>query len=189
MYTNPSNIVKTEISLLQRNNLSINSIVRQYQSNRKLTVLEGMRNTLPADAYPSFEIEPGTGTNQWATTRAQRPRYDFTCTLTVKVDNPNYGVEYITTLATSICEIMTSPENLQLRILNETHWDSEGGLVDTYMLDSLVENLNYSSLKEGSVRTAEFSWFVLVHEPYPESKWRIGDGNLPSILRPRIIAA
>lgn len=189
MYTNPHNICLTLISLLERNSQQINKVVRQYQESRALSVLEGMRATLPVDMYPSFEIEPGPGANQWATTRAQRPRFDFTCTLTVKVTKAEYGVNYISTLATTICEIMTSPENLQLRIVGETHWDPNGGLVDTYMLDSLVENLTYAATKDGTIRTAEFSWFVVVHEPYPESKWYFGNSNLPTVVRPVIVAA
>ena len=75
MYTNPSNILQTLISLLDRNSLQINRVVQHYQgSSRKLMVLPGMRRVIPADAYPVLEIEPGDVPNQWATTRAQRPR-------------------------------------------------------------------------------------------------------------------
>jgi hypothetical protein len=148
-----------------------------------------MRASLPVDAYPSFEIEPNDGANQWATTRSQRPRYTFKATLTVKNDNEKYGVEYISTIATILSEIMTSPENLQLQIVNETKWDAEGGLSDTYMLDSLVDNASYSALKEGSIRTCEFSWFVMVNETFPETKWAVGLSDTPSVVRPRVIAA
>jgi hypothetical protein len=161
--------------------------VQHYEGRRSLTVLDGMRATLPIDMYPSFEIEPTNSDNSWATTRAQRPTYNFTCTLTVKVSNAKFGVEYICSLATILAEIMTSPNNLQLRILNETHWDVNGGLVDTYMLDSLVNSATYNATKDGSIRTAEFGWFVSVHEPFPESLWRMGSDDSPSILRPLVI--
>lgn len=189
MYTNPSNIIKTLMQLLQRNALSINQCVEEYQGKRSLCVLEGLRRVLPADAYPSLEIEPGTGANRWATTRAQRPRYDFQCMLTVMNDNEKFGVEYISTLATRLTEIMTSPDNLQLKILNETKWDPAGGLSDTYMLDSLVESVSYNAAKGGSIRVAEFSWFVEVHEPFPDSKWNIGGALTPTVLRPDVVAA
>lgn len=189
MYTNPHNIALTLISLLERNSQQINLVVRAYQGKRALNVFEGMRQTLPAKAYPSFEIEPGSAPNQWATTRAQRPRFNFTCTLTVTNANEKYGVDYVATVATTLAEIMTSPENLQLRILNESKWSPNAGLVDTYMLDSLVEDVSYSASKDGTIRTAEFSWFVSVHEPYPESKWRVGGSDTPSVLRPVVVAA
>lgn len=189
MYTNPANILKTLVCLLERNSEQINAVVRSYQNNRKLNVFQGMRKVLPVDAYPSFEVEPQNATNQWATTRAQRPRFHFTCTLTVRVDNEKYGVEYITTLATALAEVMTSPENLQLKVVGETKWDPEGGLCDTYILDSLVEDANYSAAKEGSIRKAEFSWFALIHEPYPSSKWRIGGSSTPTVLRPAVVPA
>jgi len=187
VYTNPHNLILTLISLLDRNEQQLNRVVRTYQGKRRLTVLEGMRQTLPATAYPSFEVEPGPAANRWATTRAQRPRFTFACTLTVSNSKEKYGVEYVTTLATVLPQVMTDPTNLQLRILNETKWNPDGGLRDTYMLDSLVEDVSYGASRDGTMRTAEFSWFVEVHEPFPESKWGIGDSSTPSILRPIVV--
>jgi len=172
------------MDLLDRNETYINNVVRQYQGSRSLTVLEGMRQSLPARAYPSFEIEPGPAANRWATTRSQRPRYTFTCTLTVSNSKEKYGVEYVTTLATILGEIMTSPENLQLLVLNESRWDANMGLVDTYILDSLVEDISFNASRDGTMRVAEFSWFAEIHEPFPESKWQLGDSNSPTIVRP-----
>lgn len=147
-----------------------------------------MRNTLPLDAYPSLEIEPTSGSNQWATTRGQRPRYSLQMTLTTRTNNIKLHVEYITTIATRLVEILTSPENLQLKVANETKWTAYNGLVDTYMTDSLVENVTYNSMFEGTIRTCEFDWFALIHETYPDSKWAIGESNSPTVLRPKIIA-
>lgn len=144
---------------------------------------------MPVDAYPALEVEPQNAANAWATTRAQRPRYTFQCSLTVRVDNEKFGVEYITTLATALAEIMTSPQNLQMRVLGETKWDPYGGLCDTYILDSLVEDANYSAAKEGSIRKAEFSWFALIHEPFPASMWRVGGASSPTVLRPKVVPA
>lgn len=188
MYTNPSNIAKTLVALLESNSQQINKVIREYQTSKQLVVLEGARATLPVDMYPSFEIEATNSDNIWATTRAQRPTYNFTCTLTVKVDNVKFGMEYVCTIANTICEIMTSPNNLQLRILNETKWSPDGGLGDTYMLDSLVSGAAYDATRDGTVRTAEFSWFVTVHEPFPESRWAINSSVTPTILRPKVIS-
>jgi len=187
MYTNPSNIIKTLVSLLERNSQQINRVIRAYQSKQSLAVFEGMRSTLPADVYPSFEVEPGPAANRWATTRAQRPRFTFVCTLTVLNENEKFSVEYIATVATAIASVMTSPENLQLPILNETKWNPGGGLTQTYMLDSLVDDVSYGATRAGTIRTAEFSWFVEVHEPYSDAKWRVGGFETPSILKPIVI--
>ena len=162
--------------------------MRVYEGKRSLTALEGMRQTLPARAYPSFEIEPGSGANRWATTRAQRPRFSFTCTLTVSNSREKLGVEYITTLATVLTEIMCSPNNLQMRVLNETKWDPNSGLQDTYILDSLVEDVSYSASRDGTMRVAEFSWFAEIHEPFPEAKWKVGSSTTPSVIRPIVVA-
>ena len=150
-------------------------------------VLEGERKVVPIGAYPIFTIEPGTVAGSWATTRAQRPRYSFSCVLKVKVDNEKFGVEYITTLGATIAEIMTNPENLQLPIVGESKWDLVGGLCQTYMLNSTVEDANYGSLKEGTLRRAEFNWTVLVHEPYPESKWQLNSYSSPTVIRPQVV--
>lgn len=187
MYTNPSNIIKTLVGLLEQNAPLINKVVRVYEGSRSLNVFEGMRMTLGANAYPAFEIEPQNGANEWATTRAQRPRYTFRCTLTVKNSNERFGVEYICTLATAISEIMNSPENLQLRIVDETKWDFFGGLHETYMLNSFVDDITYSAQKEGTLRAAEFNWFVVVHEPFPDGKFAGGDQGVPVVLRPSVI--
>jgi len=189
MYTNPHNIIQTLISLLERNEQQINQVVRCYREKRSLNVLEGMRQTLPTQAYPAFEIEPGSTPNEWATTRSQRPTYNFTCTLTVTNSNEKMSVEYIATLGTVLAEIMTNPQNLQLQVLNETHWDLNGGLVDTVMLDSFVDDASYGASRDGTVRTAEFAWWVKIHETWPESVWQIGNTNNPTILRPRVIEA
>lgn len=186
MYTNPSNICKTMVSLLEQNNHRINQTLGVYHTDDKLTVLEGKRNVLPAQAFPCLEIEPQSGSNRWATTRAQRPRYSFNCTVTVKNDREEYAVEYISTVTTVIVEILTSPENLQLRVLNESKWDHTTGLWDTYILDSLVEDVTYASAKGGTIRTAEFSWFAEIHEPYPDSKFSLGESSTPTVIRPLV---
>jgi hypothetical protein len=139
------------------------------------------------DAYPSFELEPTSAANQWATTRAQRPRYSLQCTLTTRTDNESLHVAYIGTLAQVLVAIMTSPENLQLTILNETRWDPNGGLVSNVITDSLVEDVTYNAVHEGTIRTAEFSWFALVHEPYPDFKFQMGESDQPTVLRPVVL--
>jgi len=189
MYTNVSNLINTVINLLERNSVYINTCVQQYQPSRNLCVFKGMRNTLPVDAYPSLEIEPTSATNQWATVRAQRPRYNLQFTLTTRTDNEKLHVEYISTIANVLVSILTSPENLQLPIVNETRWDPIGGLVQNVITDSLVEDVTYNAVHEGTIRTAEFSWFALVHEPYPQYKFEIGETDQPTILRPRVVAA
>jgi hypothetical protein len=182
-------LVKTLAALLNTNCQQINAVVRAYQSKSKLNVFEGMRKVLPVDAYPALEIEPQDAANQWATTRAQRPRYTFECTLTVRVDNEKYGVEYVATLATVLSEIMTNPQNLQMRVLNETKWDPEAGLVDTYILDSLVEGAAYSALKSGDIRQTKLTWFAVIHESFPNSAWRVGGSSTPTVLRPALVPA
>jgi len=187
VYTNESNILDTLIELLGNNAVQINQCVHVYQPSRNMCVFKGMRNTLPIDAYPSLELEPTNASNQWATTRAQRPRYNVQFTLTTRTDNEKLHVEYICMLVNAVVSILTSPENLQLTVLNETRWDPNGGLVTQVITDSLVEDVTYNAVHEGTVRTAEFGWFALIHEPYPDFKFRMGSSDMPTILRPKVV--
>ena len=187
MYTNPHNIFLTISALLERNALQINRTIQQYLPSKSLSIFEGTRSLLPADAYPSLEIDPTTAANQWATTRAQRPRYSFNCTLTTLCDNQKFAVEYMTTIATTLVTIMTDPQNLQLPVVGETVWSPVGGVYQKYILDSLVEDVTYNSEKEGSIRRCDFSWFAMIHEPYPDLKFHISESSAPTILMPPVI--
>lgn len=187
IYTNPHNIICALVGLLNSNEEQINRVIRAYQSNSRLTVFEGTRTVIPADAHPCLEIEPAPVSNSWATTRAQRPRYSFTCTLSVKCDREEMAVEYLNTIATALIEIMTSPENLQMVVPNESRWDAYYGLFSTVILDSLVEDYTPNAEKDGSIRKAEFSWFALIHEPFPDSRFRMGETSNPTVLRPRLV--
>lgn len=187
MYTNISNIIDTVINLLDTNSLAINTLVQKYKDNNNLLVLKGMRNTLPVSAYPCLEIEPTNASNQWATVRAQRPTYNLNFTLTTNTDKENIHVEYNATLTTAIVALLTSPENLQMTVLNESRWDPIGGLVAQVITDSLVTDVTYNSFNEGTIRTAEFQWFALIHEPYPQFKFEYGESDQPTILKPIIV--
>jgi hypothetical protein len=187
VYTNPHSLILTLCALLDRNAVQINRVVQSFLPSKNLNVFEGQRILLAADAYPSLEIEPINGANQWATTRAQRPRYNFSCTLTTLCDNEKYAVEYMATLATTVVSIMTDPQNLQLPVIGESRWDPTGGLFPTRILDSLVEDVTYNSEKEGSIRRCEFSWFAMIHEPFPDIKFAIGECSSPTVLRPIVV--
>jgi len=182
MYTNPSNLAKTYANLLERNKDTINSVIKEYEQ-RELNVFVGMRKSLPRDAFPSLELEPTSASSEWYACRTQRPRFNLQFTLTVVNDNEDFGVEYISTIVTVLTEILTNPLNLQMKIVNETKWSPNWGLVDSYIMDSLVEDVTYNSNHDGTIRTAEFNVFALVLEPYPESDWNLGNRSEPTQVR------
>ncbi len=166
----------------------INAVIQVYEPSKKLLILEGMRKVMPASGCPVLEIEPTNASNEWAVTRAQRPRYNFDCTLTVMNSNEDYGVEYISTVATSIIQVITDPANLQLRVINEARWAPEYGLCATYIMDSLIENVTYNANKDGTIRTASFDWFALIHEPFPDSHFQLFSVPDPSPVPVRPIS-
>ena len=185
MYTSISRIINTVISLLERNRVQIDNLISQYIEGRQLQIFKGMRQSLAIQYFPSLEIEPVSSPNDWATTRARRPRYSLSMTLTTHTDNEELHVEYIGELADMLGRIMSSPENLQLTVEEESRWTPNGGLTSAVFIDSGVEDVTYNSFKEGTIRTAEFSWFCLIHEPYPDFKFQQGTSNQPTILIPK----
>ena len=175
MYTNPSNVIKTIIKLLEDNRAVIDKVVQDYQDDRSLSIFEGMRKSLPASSFPSFELEPTTGTSEWFACRSQMPRFSVQMTLTIINDNPDYFVEYPSTLATILVKILTAPSNLQLKVQNEKKFDPDVGLVDTYIQDSFIESTTYNASTDGTIRTVVFDWFCTINEPYPESQFDNGN--------------
>ena len=189
MYTNPTNIMRAMTGLLELNMDTIECIIQKYEDQKTLHMFEGLRDTLPVSSFPSMEVEPTSTSNEWATLRSQRPKHSFNCTLTFKVSKIELGVEYVTTVTNTIVEILTSPENLQLKVPNEQKWEPNMGLVDTYIMDSFIDSVTWKSNKEGSIRVAEFEWTATIHEPFPDSKFNAaknvnGELEHPTLMRP-----
>ena len=40
---------------------------------------------------------------------------------------------------------------------------------------------------EGVIRKAEFSWFALINETYPESMWKVNSYSTPTVIRPLVV--
>lgn len=163
--------------------MNIEQIIRIYEPEKTLNIFEGIRNTLPASAFPSLEIEATNCANQWATTRSQRPRFQFQFTLTVINSNDEMGSEYVCSLATVIGAILTDPTSLHLQIENEVKFDPNDGLVVSFIIDSFTDDITYNASKDGSIRVAEFSHWVQVHEPFADSKWLGGDPSQTVVER------
>lgn len=177
MLTDPSNIIKTELRLLERHRPYFDRIVYEYMgTKRKMTFFEGIRETVNLDRYPVFEIESDSDSTGWETTRAQRTEYGFTCMLSFHCPKEKYASEYVGALSTAVLAVMNDPANLRQRILNETKWDLNAGLVDTYMLDSLAGSASRKSVREGTIRVVDITWTVKVHETYPECRWNVSSG-------------
>lgn len=168
MYTNPYNIAKTLVNLLNAYSEDLNGLISKYQSRRKLTVLTGMRKVVPVSAYPVLEIEVSDATDEWATTHGQRPTYNFKFTLTIKCEKEELGLEYICTLTTEIVRILTSPQNIQLPVEGQKRFSPDGVIVPSYIMDGLVDNVTYALSRDGTTRRAEFSLWTKIHEPYPD---------------------
>ena len=168
MYTNPYDIARTYVDLLDAYSEVLNRVVTSYQSKRHLTVLTGMRKVVPANLYPVLEIEVQEASNEWATTHGQRPTYNFKFTLTIKCEKEELGLEYICTLTATLVRILTSPHNIQIPVLGAKRFSPDGQLVNSYIMDGLVDNVTYALSRDGTTRISEFNLWVKIHEPYPD---------------------
>lgn len=174
MYTNPYSIAKTIVHLLNLYSEHLNGVISKYQSRRKLTILTGMRKVVPVSSYPVLEIEATDASDEWATTRGQRPTYNFKLTLTLKCEKEELGLEYICTLTTEIVRILTSPQNIQLPVEGQQRFSPDGEVVPTYIMDGLVDNVTYALSRDGTTRRSEFNLWTKVHEPYPDIFFKKG---------------
>ena len=174
MYTNPYNIAQTIVNLLNNYSEDLNGLIAKYQSRRKLTVLTGMRKVVPVSSYPVLEIEVSDANDEWATTHGQRPTYNFKLTLTLKCEKEEIGLEYICTLTTELVRILTSPQNIQLPVEGQQRFSPDGEIVQSYIMDGLVDNVTYALSRDGTTRRAEFSLWTKIHEPYPDIFFRKG---------------
>lgn len=77
---------------------------------------------------------------------------------------------------------MTNPTNLQLKVVNEQKYDADVGLIDTYIQDSLIDNVTLNANQSGTIRVVQFDWFAIIHEPFPESAWKYGTLAQPTDL-------
>ena len=189
MYTNPSNIIDAYINLLKVNEQDIKDVCTYYNpKSPTVTVFKGFRKSVPDSNFPCLEVEPTTSTNRWATTRGQRPRFQFIWKLTTITQDVDLHLEYISTLATRLVQIMTTPEVLQMELPKETQWTHQGGVSKSFILDSLIEDVTYNANQEGTIRVAEFSMFAEVHETMAEAKYLVPfDGTTPLTYKPVIL--
>lgn len=151
-----------------------------------MKVFLGLRQSLPNDAYPSLEIEAADGSTEWYACRTQMATYNLRFTLTTSANSKvEEHIRFNNGLTMMIVGILTSPENLQLTVLNETRWNPNGGLIATTIVDSLVSNVTFTAFAEGTIRVAEFDWFCKILQPYPDLKFKIGESTTPTVIIPK----
>lgn len=187
MYTSPNAIIDTIIGLLERNSPIINNVIQRYVPQKNLTVFKGRRAVIPVDNMPSLEIVPTSASNSWAATRVQRPRFTFDMSVSFACDNETIVSEYTTEVTQTLVRVLTDPQNLQMPIMNEVTWTQEGGYIPSFIMDSFINDVIYASEKAGTIYKCQFSWWCNVNEPYPDIKFRIGDSNVPTVMRPRVV--
>lgn len=166
MYTNISNIIDGLIEIIDLNKGPINALINDYEEGYKINVFKGMRKTLPRSTFPSLELEPSSGSNEWRSVRMQSPTYTVSFTLTVATDNDNMGVEYSATLARMFLQLFNNPQNMGWLIPLEISNLPNCGYVQTRIQDAFVDNVTYNSAKDGTFRVINWDWYCRVLESY-----------------------
>lgn len=177
MYTDAGHVADTLMLVLNNEQEFFRDFVRLYEADKAdrefpLVVKKGIFATRPRELMPLLEIEPDSESNEWGTTRAQRPKFNFTLQITVANSNPEMSVEYLTGWVRRIKVILNDPRRLQCWVIDgegkrQYKWTLQGDLVPLGFLDSLVTDVDYKTVQEGSLRQARLSWFCIIHEPFP----------------------
>lgn len=186
MNINPHFIALRGINLIQSFKTQIDQIINQYETNRTLNCFSGIRPTIAAGQFPSFELETENVDTEWGTARGQRHTCSFRCLVTIMSPKIDYREEYLCSLTSAITSILKNPKYLQFPITCENAIDERGKYV-LYVFDSLVSSINYSSVKEGTVGVAEFTWTAKVHERMADILFANVPEQLPSINKPLVI--
>jgi hypothetical protein len=152
--------------MLKEHKPSIDQVIMKYEGQKSLTLLEGVRKSVGASMFPSFEVEPQSSKPSWAATRLQRTDFYFYCLLTTCTTNEELHANYSATLATAVIELMSNPSHLQFDIPGESKVWLNNEVEQSRVMDSFVENISYKSMKAGTMRVAEFTWRVTVNEPF-----------------------
>ena len=164
MIVSPSNIINGLMNIVELNRVNIDRVFNHYKTGDRLHVFKGMRKSLPLSAFPSLELEPSSGSQEWLTTSVKVGEYTIQFTLTVTCDNDEFGAEYICEATRAIVQVFTIPENLCWEIPNEKF-----GIEDDtrlYIQFGSIGGITYNSTKDGTIRIAQWDWTGKVYEPY-----------------------
>lgn len=175
MYISPINIIKGLHLIVDANAENINRVIKYYRSTDELHVFDGLRKTLPLDAYPSLEFEPVSATTEWTHTSAQTGEYSVDCYLTVRNSNEELGAEYVSEVARILLKIFNYPDNMCFQIPNEYYQTDDENNPKKYPIwiqFGNIPNVNYRNTIDGSLTVAQFTWSGRVLEYFTYN----GDG-------------
>lgn len=161
MYISPINIIKGLHAIVDVNADIIDRVIKYYRTTDTLHVFDGLRKTLPLDAYPSLEFEPVSASTEWVHTSAQTGAYQIDCYLTVRNSNEEYAAEYIGEVARVLLKIFNYPDNMSFQIPNEFYESDDPDRPDKYPVwiqFGNVASVNYRSTTDGSLTVAQFTW-------------------------------
>lgn len=164
MIVSPSNLINGLMNIIELNRVNIDRVFDYYKTGDKLSVFKGMRKSLPLAAFPSLELEPSSGNQEWLTTSMKVGEYTIQFTLTVTCDNDELGAEYISEAARAVAQVFTIPENLCWEIPNERYGLTAG--TELMVQFGSIGGITYNSTKDGTLRVAQWDWTGKVYEPY-----------------------
>ncbi|MCK9154625.1 MAG: hypothetical protein M0P12_00775 [Paludibacteraceae bacterium] len=181
MEIDPNIVIDRYILVMKANSVLLNSVISEFES-RELSVLKGIRVTLPVSSFPSLEIESVNSESSWYATRVQRHMQNFRCVLTVLAPSVEDRESYQNRLTSAVTSIFKNPQNLQFPIPCV-----EGQYrYSAFVYDSFISSVQYSSTRDGFYGVSEWLWTVNIHEAIPDILFSCVPSQIPNILKPII---
>lgn len=190
MYINPYNIEKGLQGLLEANADKIQNIIKAFygeKTKKSLHIFKSVMPTLPQEQFPSLEMEPTSIDNEWITTEAEYNTYTIRFMLTVNFEKNELATNLLTTLARTIVEIFTYPNNRCFKIPNEVIWNPvTKEYVSAWVQYGDISGLQFDSVKGGTVRVAQWTWTGRVLEGYDYEWYHKHEiDNIPDVPHPK----
>lgn len=169
MFISIINIVKGLVQMIEDNREHIDSIIHVYEHGKRLNIFEGMRKSIPAELFPSLELEPSDASMDWVTTEHQNASYSIEFTLTISTTKDDIGAEYISNLTREFMHLFNNPANMTFIIPFEKSYDPVHKKVinDVRVQYGSVSSVSLNATKDGSIRVARWTWTGNVRESYP----------------------
>jgi len=161
---NSNNVLEGMEELITLNKVQIDTLVNLYQRDRILSVFKGERPVVPNSFFPCVMFEPNNTRMSWQATRTQREDIAIRIILEVWNGDEDMAQEFLGILTTLVGRIFMWPPYLSRRIPKTAF----------VLVDSRIEDLQYTVRREGTVRRAEFNWTGWVIERFDANVFGTG---------------
>lgn len=142
-------VVDTLLSWYVEEKPLFDAIVSNYYGERSLTILKGIRKSIPISSLPSIEVGPVSDSFGWHAVRVQEETPTLEIHVTTDNGEPVTAIDLEGKLVSLAVRILTYPPHLRAQIQGTNTW----------MYDSLPASVNYgATAAQGQMRVAKITW-------------------------------